>query len=121
VFNVPLDLDDHTGAAIRAARDLVALAAVQDFDGHSLAICVEVNSRPVAAGSAGRRGRQTYTVYGDAVNVAARLKRANKEAGTWVLIARATAEAAHDRPALTPVGTIAVRGRSNSVEVLTLA
>lgn len=121
VFNVPLDLDDHAGAAIRAARDLLHLTARQSFDGQRFTIRVGVNTGPVAAGSAGGRGRQSYTVYGDAVNVAARLEQANKETGTRLLVADATVNAARDKPGVVPVGTIAVRGRAASVSVWTLA
>lgn len=121
VFNVPLDLDDHAGAAVNAAHDLVQLTARQDFDGQHFTIRIGVNTGPVAAGSAGGRERQSYTVYGDAVNVAARLEQANKETGTRVLIAEATVNAARDRPDVVPVGTIAVRGRAARVSVWTLA
>lgn len=121
VFNVPLDLDDHAGAAIRAARDLLHLTARQSFDGQRFTIRIGVNTGPVAAGSAGGRGRQSYTVYGDAVNVAARLEQANKETGTQLLVADASVTAARDKPGLVPVGTIAVRGRAASVSVWTLA
>ena len=121
VFNVPLDLDDHAGAAIRAARDLLHLTAGESFDGQRFTIRIGVNTGPVAAGSAGGRGRQSYTVYGDAVNVAARLEQANKETGTRVLIAEASVTAARDKAGLLPVGTISVRGRAASVSVWTLA
>lgn len=121
VFNVPLDLDDHAGAALHAARDLVQQTAQQDFDGQRFTIRIGVNTGPVAAGSAGGRGRQSYTVYGDAVNVAARLEQANKETGTQVLIADSTVNAARNRPDVVPVGTIALRGRAASVSAWTLA
>lgn len=68
----------------------------------------------------GRRAtRQTYTVYGDTVNLAQRLEQLNKELGTLCLICRTTFEAA--RPAwadAAPMGSLQVPGREAAVEVL---
>jgi class 3 adenylate cyclase len=65
----------------------------------------------VIAGSVGGGGRQTYSLYGDTVNLAARLEALNKEHGTQVLIDAATAAHLGDVP-VQEIGRVAVRGFS---------
>jgi hypothetical protein len=74
-FNAPLPVEDHAVRAVDAARALQSLVAGRDFDGHRLRLRVGIATGPVAAGTVGGETRQTYTVYGDTVNVAQRLER----------------------------------------------
>ena len=117
-FNAPLPVEDHASRAVDAARALQALVSRQDFQGHRLRLRVGVATGPVAAGTVGGIRRQTYTVYGDTVNVAQRLERLNKEFGTDSLICGTTFEAA--RSACTDavaMGSVQVRGRAGPVQV----
>ena len=52
----------------------------------------------MVAGAVGATGRLSYTVYGDAVNLAARLESLNREHGTAILLCGETAAAAEDLP-----------------------
>ncbi len=116
-FNIPLERPDHASAAVDAARALVSAAEEKRFDGHRLEIRIGIATGPVAAGSVGGR-RQTYTVYGDTVNLAQRLEQLNKQVGTRVLVSEATAQAA---TGLRQVGEVAVKGRSKPAVTFTLA
>ena len=70
----------------------------------------------MAAGSVGGGGRQTYTVYGDTVNLAQRLEAKNKELGTRLLVCGET-RAACGGASLAEVGDLPIRGRSEAVRV----
>ena len=120
-YNVPLEDDRHAANAVRSAEQIKALVASEDFEGVRLRVRIGLNTGEVAAGSVGGGQRQTYTVYGDAVNLAARLEGMNKQHGTRVLLSGTTATAAGDDVPLSRVGTAPVRGKEQSVELYTLA
>ncbi len=117
-FNAPLPIEDPASRAVDAARALQALVSGRDFDGHRLRLRIGIATGPVAAGTVGGATRQTYTVYGDTVNVAQRLERLNKKLETDCLICGATFGAARSACAdAVAVGSVQVRGREGTVEV----
>ncbi|MEH6547215.1 MAG: adenylate/guanylate cyclase domain-containing protein, partial [Sneathiella sp.] len=81
---------------------------------------IGLSSGPVIAGNVGGGGRQSYTVYGDSVNLAARLESLNKEYGTSLLLSQSTADHV-GQEALQRIGEIEVRGLSELVGVYTRA
>ena len=113
VYNVPLANPDHARSATQTAIELVAAAETGSFAGYPVANRVGVSTGTVIAGAVGSRGRQNYTVHGNAVNVASRLETLNKAYGTRILISAATAARCPDLP-LRKVGEEAVRGGSQS-------
>lgn len=115
-FNAPLPMKDHAAGALRAGEALLELAETERFEGEALKVRVGVATGPVAAGSVGGGGRQTYTVYGDTVNLAQRLEAKNKELGTRLLVCGET-RAACGADSLAEVGELPIRGRSEAVRV----
>ncbi len=113
-FNVPLEDKDHAQRAFDAANDLVDLVRSKTFGGESLQIRVGVSTGSLVAGNVGGGGRQTYTVYGDPVNVASRLENLNKEHGTTVLISQSTAELLNGAD-IRHIGDVEIRGLSAPV------
>jgi adenylate cyclase len=118
-FNAPLDLSDHAAEATRAGQSLLALVAHRNFGGEALQIRVGIATGPVASGSVGGTRRQTWTVYGDTVNLAQRLEALNKELDTRLLVSEETARQAKGI-AFREVGTTAVRGRDQPERVFTI-
>lgn len=120
IFNVPAEDPDHAQHALDAATDLLDTVRKQTFAGEQLAIRVGLNTGPLIAGNVGGGGRQSYTVYGDTVNLAARLETLNKEHGTSLLASQSTADLVRNG-GLRKIGESDVRGLSEPVGLYTLA
>lgn len=117
-FNLPVEDPAHAENAVRAALQIQKLTADNDFDGERLSIRAGIATGPVIAGSVGGGGRLSYSLYGDTVNLAARLEVLNKEHGTRLLIDAATVERLANLT-VREIGRIDVRGLAEPVAVFT--
>ena len=118
-FNVPVADPGHARNAVRAALEMRAATRLLTTGGRTLQCRIGIGTGPVVAGAVGAAGRLSYTVYGDAVNLAARLESLNREHGTAVLLCGETAAAAEDLP-IEPAGTVTVRGQSVPTRLFTV-
>ncbi|MFN6979156.1 MAG: adenylate/guanylate cyclase domain-containing protein, partial [Gemmobacter sp.] len=74
VAGLPAPMPNHAGAAARCALDMIgAAAAMRDPDGRPVALRIGLASGAVVAGVVGK-SRFFYDVWGDTVNLAARLQ-----------------------------------------------
>lgn len=116
-FNAPLENPGHAAGALAAAKDILAAAESERFEGERLLVRVGVATGPVAAGTVGGRERRAYTLYGDTVNLAQRLEALNEETGTRLLVAEASWRAAGMPAGYAEIRRAAVRGRTAPVAV----
>ena len=72
----------------------------------------------MVAGPIGGAGRLNFSVIGDVVNVAARVEAATRETGDDVLLTAATRDLLTRPHALVSRGEVALKGKSQPVEVL---
>lgn len=111
VFGAPAELDDASGRALAAARELSARLAEEV---PQISAGIGVSAGPVVAGYIGAEQRFEYTVIGDPVNEAARLSDLAKTAAGGVLASGAVldladpAETAHWKLGK----SVTLRGRS---------
>ena len=125
LFGAPVTQGDAPARAIAAAlameTALAALNAELAAEGRPpLAIGVGINTARVVAGNMGSSRRLNYSVIGDGVNVAARLQALTRVADyrTSIILSAATRAAAGPAGAASrPLGTVAVKGRSEPVEI----
>ena len=116
-FNLPLQLDDYRDNALEAARSVALLAEEERFSGELISVRIGVATGPLTAGLVGGTARASYTAYGDAVNLAARLEALNKETGTTILADGATLDGQSPCQGRACLGEREIRGFSKPVEV----
>jgi adenylate cyclase len=92
VFNLPMPDRDHAAQALRAALEIVKVCDEKTFAGVRARNRIGITTGRVLAGAVGSRGRLSYTVHGNAVNLAARIEALNKDYGTRILLSAKTAE-----------------------------
>ena len=115
-FNVPVRDPAHAANALRAAMEMQDATRHREFAGLRIGNRIGINTGRLVAGAVGAKGRLSYTVHGDAVNLAARLEALNKELGTRILVSAATAERVEGF-ALEPMGEVGVRGQTERVRI----
>jgi class 3 adenylate cyclase len=118
-FNVPVADAEHASNAFKAARMMLACVSEREFASERLQIRIGINTGPLVAGNVGGGGRQTYSVYGDTVNVAARLETLCKDHDTSLLLSATTAKVLPYED-LVATGDITIRGHKESVTVFSI-
>jgi adenylate cyclase len=87
IFNAPMDLLHHERIAVECAKEIQENIIKADI---GVEIGVGVNTGEAVIGNMGSDTRFDYSAIGDAVNNAARLESATKEAGVNILIGEET-------------------------------
>ena len=123
-WGAPLDDAQHATHAVQAAIEMQAAMAVlsaslQARGLPTIAMRVGLHTGRVVVGNIGSYSRFSYTVIGDAVNLAARLEGANKAFGTGILLSEATAALLPAELGLRHLDTVVVKGKTEAVKVFT--
>lgn len=120
-FNAATSVPDHAACALKSALAIQDLVERQRFGpGLVLRTRCGISTGELVAGVIGTAERMLATVYGDQVNIAARLEQLNKTYETYVLATESTVAAAGDAFVCRPIGAVTVRGRSAAVEIFTI-
>lgn len=120
VFNIPVQDPRHADHALLAAMEIVEETGARLFADLPIVTRVGVNTGEVISGTVGSGSRLSYSVLGDAVNMAARLEELNKDYGTRLLVSGKTVDALHDDYPLLQLGNVAIRGKREPVQVYRL-
>jgi len=119
IFGAPLDLDEHEKKAVACAQDMrTAIIQLQKDLPEPIAIGIGVNSGEAVIGNMGSDTRFDFSAIGDAVNVAARLESATKEAGVDILIGKNTAK--NCKNVLKLPKPIKVKGKTKALQIWTV-
>lgn len=118
-FNLPTKDENHASSAVAAALEIQQLLRHKQFhEGMKLSTRAGINTGEVVGGFVGTPNRLSYTVYGDDVNIAARLQELSKKQSTSNLISLRTRQLCNgERFEFTPRGSEILRGRQTAVDV----
>jgi adenylate cyclase len=120
-WGAPTPNDRHAVDACAAALDFKRRLGQRGGDrGVPLRMRVGINTGRMLVGNIGSNERLSYTVIGDAVNVASRLEAVNKRYGTEILIGEDTRLAAGDAILVRRLDWVAVYGRTQGLAVYEL-
>jgi adenylate cyclase len=122
LFGAPLDDAEHADHAVAAALEMTR--ALEDLNARwraegrpELQIGVGINSGSMIAGNIGSDAIMSYTVIGDAVNLASRLESLNKEFATRIIISDATKARLSGGCDVRPLGEVVVKGKTTAVSI----
>jgi adenylate cyclase len=125
-YSAPVRLEDHPGMAVEAAQEMkrrlrTLNGALVEQGYPPLSHGIGIHTGEVVAANIGSPDRLSYTLVGDTVNLVSRLQNLNKEMGTEVILSNTTKANLTASLALKPLPLQRVKGKSQSVEVYTLA
>ena len=112
IFNAPMDLLHHESIAVECAKEIQENIIKADI---GVEIGVGVNTGEAVIGNMGSDTRFDYSAIGDAVNTAARLESATKEAGVNILIGEETEK--YSGITLKPLKPIKVKGKEKPLKI----
>lgn len=124
-WGVPFTMEDHAvQGCLAALEQQEKLAEIRgqlkaEF-GHEIKVRMGINSGTVTAGNMGSDRRFSYTVMGDAVNLARRLEPANKDYDTYICMGEGTYERAKHAIEARLLDKIIVKGKSKPVHIYEL-
>jgi len=119
VFGAPYAQADHAVRAVRVAlemRQRLNELNAERGGPASISMRMGINSGPVVSGPIGSVKRKEITVLGDTVNIASRIESMVAESGQ-IVIGERTYELVKDQIEVRDLGTVALKGRKESVRV----
>jgi class 3 adenylate cyclase len=124
-WGAPIEMEDHARQACRAAlqcqRRIAALTKRWKVEGrYEFRTRIGINTGEIVVGNIGSEQRLSYTVIGDAVNLASRLEGLNKEYHTSIIISGETYEHCKQHVEVRFLDFVTVVGKSAPVKIYEL-
>jgi adenylate cyclase len=122
-FGVPLEQPDSAQRAVRAAREMLSRFAElahswKERYGIEAGLGIGINEGDVVAGNVGSSAYMSYTIIGDAVNVAARLcQRARAGEMLFSRALKQTLDAHGEDIGATALPALQLRGRAHPIDI----
>jgi len=121
-WGAPLSIKNHADLAVSAAMKLQKKFNLSEPDSCALD-CAELHTRVgintgnMIVGNIGSKDRMDYTIIGDAVNLAARLERANKYYGTGIIISEFTHSRVMNKFLCRELDLVRVHGKQEAIRI----
>jgi len=125
-WGAPVADDDHALHAVQAALGMIARMdglnrELRERGLPEISLGIGINSGLVCVGDMGSDIRRSYTVMGDAVNLASRIEALTRVYGVDILIGESTRAAIGQRLALVEADRVRVKGKQQAVTLFTPA
>jgi len=124
-FNAPVDNTKHCKDAVKAALEM--LGDLDEFNKEissegvpAFGMGIGINTGVVVVGNMGSEQRFDYTCLGDAVNLSSRLEGQSKNYGVLIVLGPVTAERLGDEYFTLELDCIAVKGKTEGVNIYTV-
>ena len=124
-WNAPVNNEKHAIDAVQTAFQM--LKSLEEFNNEvtkegipAFGMGLGINTDTVVVGNMGSDQRFDYTCLGDGVNLASRLEGQSKPYGVRIVIGPKTAEYVKDRYQVVELDLIAVKGKTEPVQVYTV-
>ncbi|MBX3022517.1 MAG: adenylate/guanylate cyclase domain-containing protein [Bdellovibrionales bacterium] len=124
-FGAPIPIPDHAKWACRCALQSVdkLFELQKEWEKKGLPqidLGIGLNTGEVSVGNMGSQSVRSYTVMGDAVNLASRLEGINKQYGTRIILSEMTYQEAKDNFVCREVDWVRVKGKVLPVKIYEL-
>lgn len=122
-WGAPIDTPDHAALAVRAALDMAETVRDinrlhRDSGRPEISVGIGINSGVMSVGDMGSTARRSYTVVGDAVNLASRLEGLSGHYGVEIVASGGTRELAPGY-IWQELDSVRVKGKAQAVAVFT--
>jgi len=124
-WNAPVDNPNHAEDAVRTALQM--MESLEEFNNEialekipPFRMGLGIGTSVVVVGNMGSDQRFDYTCIGDGVNTAARLEGQTKNYGVDILLGPSTAKAVEDDYIILEMDNIAVKGKTEGVQIYTI-
>ncbi len=115
-FNAPVEIKNPESAAVETAQSLMHIAKV-----HGFRFRVGIATGDLVTGVIGNETRQSFTVYGNTVNLASRLESMGKDFNASIMLDESTRQAIPTSIKLNDLGNLSIRGFEKPLAVYSVA
>ena len=124
-FGAPEPIDDQEISAVRCARDMVKKLEeiniqLRSTINEDIVVGIGVNCGPIIAGNLGSDDRLSYSITGDAVNIAKRIESLTRGLPNAILISEAIYLKTNGLINTIPWGEVEIKGINKKVKVFQL-
>ncbi len=121
-FGAPEPIEDPEISSVRCAQEMINKLseineALKDTVNQEIIIGIGINYGPIIAGNLGSDDRLSYSITGDAVNIAKRIESLTRELPNAILISQSIYDSTKDEIKTKPLGKIQIKGKNRKVNV----